>query len=216
MPIERQRLPKIQFITHADEHYTTGESALLALSCGIRWIQFRLKHAHEEECRQEALRVQELCRAYKALFVIDDHVELAKSLKADGVHLGKNDMPIREARKILGPDFLIGGTANNWEDMLEIKAAGGDYIGLGPYRFTTTKENLSPILGLEGYRQRMQKAREHHLELPVYAIGGILPEDCPDLMSCGVHGIAISSALLKAEDPQSTAKAFSEKLLHSI
>lgn len=214
MNLISSKLPKIQFITHSDSRYTTAESALLALSCGIRWIQFRLKHASLEEARPEAIRVQELCRSYKALFVIDDHVELAKSLKADGVHLGKTDMPIAEARKILGPDYLIGGTANTWEDMLKIKAEGGDYIGLGPYRFTTTKENLSPILGIEGYRSLMDKARQNQLDLPVYAIGGLQPQDCKALMECGVHGIAISSSILQAEDPQAKTKEFTQQVLY--
>lgn len=214
MNLISSKLPKIQFITHSDSRYTTAESALLALSCGIRWIQFRLKHASLEEARPEAIRVQELCRSYKALFVIDDHVELARSLKADGVHLGKTDMPIAEARKILGPDYLIGGTANTWEDMLKIKAEGGDYIGLGPYRFTTTKENLSPVLGIEGYCSLMEKARQNQLDLPVYAIGGLQPQDCKALMNCGVHGIAISSAILQAEDPQAKTKEFAQQVLY--
>ena len=214
MNLISSKLPKIQFITHSDSRYTTAESALLALSCGIRWIQFRLKHASLEEARPEAVRIQELCRSYKALFVIDDHVELARDLKADGVHLGKTDMPIAEARKILGPDYLVGGTANTWEDMLRIKAEGGDYIGLGPYRFTTTKENLSPVLGIEGYRSLMEKARQNQLDLPVYAIGGLQPQDCKALMECGVHGIAISSAILRAEDPQAKTKEFAQQVLY--
>ena len=123
-------------------------------------------------------------------------------------------MPFAEARKILGPDYLIGGTANTWEDMLKIKAESGDYIGLGPYRFTTTKENLSPVLGIEGYRSLMEKARQNQLELPVYAIGGLQPQDCKALMNCGVHGIAISSAILQAEDPQAKTKEFTQQVLY--
>ena len=208
--IETGRLPKIQFITHATAQYAIEESALLALSCGIRWIQFRSKDTPEAEFMERARRVQSLCRRYKALFVIDDNVQAAKELEADGVHLGKTDMPIAQARKILGPDYLIGGTANTWEDILEIEAQGGNYIGLGPFRFTRTKAKLSPLLGVEGYAEIMRKANENNMRLPVYAIGGILPDDGPALKNCGVHGLAISSALLSSENPQKATDLFVE------
>ena len=143
---------ELQFITHFTDRYSYYDSARLALEGGCRWIQLRMKDASPEEREQEAVRIQELCRTYEATFIIDDDVELVKKLKADGVHLGKNDMPIAEARHILAKDFIIGGTANTFDDVVSHYRAGADYIGCGPFRFTTTKKNLSPILGLEGYR----------------------------------------------------------------
>ena len=139
---------ELQFITHFTDRYSYYDSARLALEGGCRWIQLRMKDASPEEREQEAVRVQELCRTYGATFIIDDDVELVKKLKADGVHLGKNDMPIAEARHILAKDFIIGGTANTFDDVVSHYRAGADYIGCGPFRFTTTKKNLSPILGL--------------------------------------------------------------------
>ena len=135
---------ELQFITHYTGRYTYFDSARMALAGGCRWIQLRMKEATEEEVEKEAIRVQDLCRQYGATFIIDDHVALAKKLHADGVHLGKKDMPIAEARKLLGKDFIIGGTANTFEDVQMHYAAGADYIGCGPFRFTTTKKNLSP------------------------------------------------------------------------
>lgn len=108
---------KLQFITHFTDTYSYLDSARMALEGGCRWVQLRMKHASDEETEAVAVEVQKLCRTYGATFLIDDRVELVRKLKADGVHLGKNDMPIAEARKILGKDFLIGGTANTFDDV---------------------------------------------------------------------------------------------------
>ncbi len=192
---------ELQFITHFTDRYTYLDSARMALDGGCRWIQLRMKDASDEELEQTALQIQSLCKQYGATFIIDDHVELVKKISADGVHLGKNDMPIAEARKILGKSFLIGGTANTFEDVKAHYEAGADYIGCGPFRFTTTKKNLSPILELEGYRSIVSKMKESGIPLPIVAIGGITYDDIPAIMETGVTGIALSGTILRAEDP---------------
>lgn len=192
---------ELQFITHYTDRYTYFDSARMALEGGCRWIQLRMKEATEEEVEKEAIRVQDLCRQYGATFIIDDHVALAKKLHADGVHLGKKDMPIAEARKLLGKDFIIGGTANTFEDVQMHYAADADYIGCGPFRFTTTKKNLSPVLGLEGYWNIVSRMKEAGINLPIVAIGGIAFEDIPAIMQTGVSGIALSGSILRADDP---------------
>lgn len=173
----------------------------MALEGGCRWIQLRMKDASPAEVESEAKRVQALCRQYGATFIIDDHVELVKKLRADGVHVGKNDMPVAEARKLLGKGFLIGGTANTFDDVRMHYEAGADYIGCGPFRFTTTKKNLSPVLGLDGYRAILHRMKEEGIPLPVVAIGGITCEDIPDIMQTGVSGIALSGTILRADNP---------------
>lgn len=192
---------KLQFITHFTERYTYTDSARMALEGGCRWIQLRMKHASETEWMQAGLEVGRLCRQYGATFILDDHVELVKTLSADGVHLGKNDMPIDEARRLLGPGYIIGGTANTFEDIQMHAANGADYIGCGPYRFTTTKEKLSPVLGVEGYRSIITAMKQHGITLPVVAIGGITKSDIPLLMTTGITGIALSGAVLHAPSP---------------
>ena len=163
---------ELQFITHYTDRYTYYDSARMALEGGCRWIQ-----------------------------IIDDHVELAKELKADGVHLGKKDMPVAEARRMLGSGFIIGGTANTFDDIKMHYDAGADYIGCGPFRFTTTKKNLSPILGLEGYRSIVRQMKEADIRLPIVAIGGITFEDIPAILQTGVTGIALSGTILRADNP---------------
>lgn len=193
---------KLQFITHYTNEYSYIDSARIALEGGCRWIQLRMKDTEDCVLKETALTIQEMCRRYGATFIIDDNVFLAKSINADGVHLGKNDMPIAEARKIVSDDFIIGGTVNSFEDVLKsIKCSPPNYFGCGPFRFTSTKKNLAPILGYEGYKSIIKKMREYEINTPIVAIGGIEKEDIPKLLDIGVCGIALSSSILKAKNP---------------
>lgn len=191
----------LQYISHFTPQISYAEGIRMALEGGCRWIQLRMKDAPAEEIIACAEEVLPLCRRHGAKFLLDDHVELVRQLGADGVHLGKNDMPVDEARKILGPDIIIGGTANTIEDIIRLHKQGADYIGCGPFRFTTTKKNLSPILGLDGYKSIVLKMKELGIDLPIVAIGGITVEDIPAVMGTGVSGIALSGAILGASDP---------------
>ena len=193
---------KLQFITHFSEQYSYIDSARLALEGGCRWIQLRMKDADEALLEETAIIVQKMCKNYGATFIIDDNVLLAKKIKADGVHLGKNDMPVAEARKILGEDFIIGGTVNSFEDIEKVLSnATPDYFGCGPFRFTTTKQKLAPIIGLEGYKNIITQMKENNINIPLVAIGGIGKEDIAQIMDCGVGGIALSGSVLRASDP---------------
>lgn len=191
----------LQFITHYTDSIDYLQSVKIALQGGCRWIQLRMKHASVDEIRPIALQAQALCKEAGATFIIDDHVSLVKEIGADGVHLGKNDMPIDEARRILGKDFIIGGTANTFEDVQMHYNNGANYIGCGPFRFTTTKEKLSPVLGFKGYEEIVARMKEAKIDLPIVAIGGINAEDIPDLMKTGITGIALSGTVLRAKDP---------------
>lgn len=198
----------IQFITHSNERYDHVEGAKLALQGGCRWIQLRMKDAMEIDFLRAAKKIRRLCDEYHATFILDDHVEWVGLTGADGVHLGKNDMPVDEARKMLGRNRIIGGTANTFEDVERLSRQGADYIGCGPFRFTTTKKNLSPVLGLEGYRSITAQMKAHDIQLPIVAIGGILHQDIPAIMQTGVTGIAVSGAILNAENPVEEMRLF--------
>lgn len=200
-PIDREAF-RLQFITHPDENRSMAEEALEVLRGGCRWVQLRHKDADMQQLAKEGEECSRLCHEAGATFIIDDHVELVNLTGADGVHLGKNDMPVAEARAILGPAKIIGATANTFADIREAARQGADYIGLGPFRFTQTKKNLSPVLGTEGYRTILARCREEGINLPVVAIGGITDDDIPAIMSTGAEGIALSSSILQAADPQ--------------
>lgn len=203
----------IQFITHSNTRYDYVEGARLALEGGCRWIQLRMKDAQEVDFLLAAKQIGAMCKEYGATFILDDHVEWVGITGADGVHLGKNDMPVEEARNQLGANRIIGGTANTFEDVERLWRQGANYIGCGPYRFTTTKKNLSPVLGLDGYRHIISKMKAHDINLPVVAIGGILQPDIKDVMATGVSGIAVSGAILNAENPVEEMKRFIDSLL---
>ncbi len=203
---------KLQFITHFTEQYSYFDSARMALKGGCRWIQLRMKDASTEVVEAEAVCVLQLCREYRATFIIDDRVELVKELGADGVHLGKNDLPIADARRLLGEGFIIGGTANTFEDVQMHVRSGADYIGMGPFRYTTTKKNLSPVLGLQGYMGILSQMKSEGISIPVVAIGGITLEDIEGIMQTGVSGIALSGTILRATDPVEETRRIIKKI----
>ena len=191
----------VQFITHRTARYGYVEGALMALEGGCRWIQLRMKEAPDDDVRAAAAALLPRCRACGAVLILDDRVTLARETGADGVHLGKTDMPVAEARRLLGSGVIIGGTATTLDDIVSHARQGADYIGCGPFRFTETKKNLAPVLGLDGYRQIMAGLRELGLRLPVVAIGGIRADDLPDLAATGVDGVAVSGSVLGSDDP---------------
>ncbi len=191
----------IQFITHENQRFGYVEGAEMALRGGCKWVQLRMKDATDNKFLSIGRKVAALCRSYNATFLLDDRVHLVAELGADGVHLGKNDMPISEARRILGNEKIIGGTANTFADVQHLAAQGADYIGCGPFRYTPTKRNLAPILGLEGYRNILKQMQQVGISLPLIAIGGIVSTDIAALQGIGVSGIAVSGAVLGAADP---------------
>ncbi|WP_157666513.1 thiamine phosphate synthase [Alkalitalea saponilacus] len=184
------------------------------LSGGGKWLQLRLKDCHPDEIIKTSTEMKAMCHKVGAVFIINDHPDIAKAVQADGVHLGKKDTPVSQAREILGEEYIIGGTANTVEDMIFLAESGVDYIGLGPFRFTSTKKILSPIIGLEGYAERMKRFREAGFETPVTAIGGILLDDVEAIMSTGVNGIAVSGVLAKNENIIEITKQFASKTTH--
>ncbi|MBL4746462.1 MAG: thiamine phosphate synthase [Flavobacteriaceae bacterium] len=162
---------------------------------GVKLVQLRVKELPFKACFQLALKVKEVCDSYGVTLIINDNVELAGLVNAQGVHLGKSDRTPREARVILGSDKIIGATANTYEDCVALIGEKVDYIGLGPFRFTNTKQHLSPLLGLEGYRDILQKLKENGYNTPVYAIGGIEKEDVEALFKTNINGVAVSGIL---------------------
>lgn len=185
----------LQYITDPKTGISLCEQIEAVCRGGIRWVQLRMKTASYTEILREGKLAKEICRRYNALFMINDQVEIARQLDADGVHLGMNDMDPWEARKILGPGKIIGATCNTWEDIQLRSIQQVDYIGLGPFTYTTTKEKLSPILGLEGYRRLLEQMQQHHISIPVFAIGGITEPDIPMLLETGIQGIALSGLI---------------------
>ena len=204
---------KLQYISQGNTVEEQLYNIHQTLDNGCEWIQLRFKNGNSLELFTLAESVKMLCEEYLATFIVNDKVDLTLQINADGVHLGLNDMRIKDARALLGNHKIIGGTANTLEDVLQRATEDCDYIGLGPFRFTSTKENLSPILGLKGYRDILSKLQEQNIPIPVYAIGGIELSDIENLINTGLHGIAVSGLI--TESPQLITQ-LNEKLYVNI
>ncbi|MEO6230680.1 MAG: thiamine phosphate synthase [Ferruginibacter sp.] len=197
---------KLQYISQGLTAKDQLENINQALDAGCSWVQLRFKHAEEKELQTVAATVKKICDTYQATFIMNDHPLIAKAVDADGVHLGLTDMRIKEAFEFLGNKKIIGGTANTLQDVLQRVEEGCSYIGLGPFRFTTTKEELSPVLGLEGYKILMDKLKQRNIDIPVYAIGGILSNDILSILQTGIYGVAVSGIITHHPDKKELVK----------
>lgn len=189
-------IPCFQFITpdvHDDSALT--ETVHQVLEAGIRWIQLRLKNIDTHTYIELAKKVSALTQKHNAILIINDNIEVAKQIHAQGVHAGMQDTPTSEIRAIL-PDKIIGGTANTFQNILH-HIPNVDYIGLGPYRYTTTKQNLAPVLGKDGYLDIKRQCQQANINIPIIAIGGIQLQDIKILKECSIEGIAVSQAISK-------------------
>lgn len=179
---------------------TLKEQVKEALEGGITFLQLREKYLTGEALLQEAKEIQALCKEYRIPFIINDDVELAKKIDADGVHVGQSDMEMKAARKLLGPDKIIGVTAKTLEQAKAAEEAGADYLGSGAVFGTTTKQDAKPMsLDL------LQEICES-VSIPVVAIGGITKENLPLLKGRKMSGFAIVSGIFAAEDIKSEVK----------
>ncbi|KIB00008.1 thiamine-phosphate synthase [Flavobacterium sp. KMS] len=207
---------KLQYISQGNTIEAQLYNIHQALDNGCDWVQMRFKNQTTKNSFALAEAVKFLCEEYLANFIINDNVYLAQQIAADGVHLGLSDTKIDEARAILGNTKIIGGTANTFEDITNHIKNGCDYIGLGPFQFTETKEKLSPILGIEGYHEIIQKIKSNNLEIPIYAIGGITLENVDQLIETGVHGIAVSGIITKSPEKGKLITQLNEKLYANV
>ena len=202
-------IARLHYITQGNIlGYTHSQLAEEVCMGGADWVQLRVKKKGYLDWKEIALDTLKVCRKYKAKLIINDSVRIAKEIDADGVHIGKEDMLPKAARSLLGKEKIIGGTANSFIDIENLANAGVDYIGLGPFRFTETKEKLSPVLGLEGYQQIIEECRKNKITTPIIAIGGIKKEDLNNLFKTGIYGIAVSSGVNMEIDKEEAVKSF--------
>ena len=181
-----------------------------ALKAGIDWIQYRDKENDDDLFFKIAKEVLGLCENYKAVFIVNDNVEVAKQLDADGVHVGQQDLSVLEARKILGNEKIIGQSTNHLNQIIEAQKNNADYIGFGPFQFTSTRKNLNPIVGLTGYQLIFQDEMYQKNPLPLVAIGGIGTKEIIPLKKAGVKQFAVSSAISSAKNPTEEIKKLND------
>lgn len=187
-------ISKLQYISQGENPEEHLQHIQSACTLGTEWVQLRLKNESEAIVLKTAQKAREITGHFQTRLIINDYYKIAKEVKADGVHLGKTDACPVMVREYLGNLFIIGGTANTLEDCQNLLEKKVDYIGLGPFKYTTTKKNLSPTLGLEGYQAIVETL---NTETPIIAIGGIVLEDVSALLKTNIHGIAVSGEITK-------------------
>lgn len=174
-----------------------------AVKGGVTVVQLREKRLSTREFIEEALEVKKIVSGIP--IIINDRVDIALAARADGVHLGNEDMPVDIAKRILGKDFIIGASAGSVEEAIEKEKMGADYIAVSPVFSTPTKPDAGPPLGLEGIRE-MRKI----VKVPLIGIGGINRENVIDVIRSGAEGVAVVSAIVSSEDPEKSAKELRE------
>ena len=207
MPPNPQGWPPVMCLTQDGLPLGHSEQAERLCAAGARWIQLRMKGADPATWLAEARATARACRRHGAILVVNDSVEIALGCGADGVHLGGQDGSWRDARRLLGPDRIVGGSMNRPDDARRAVAAGClDYVGVGPLRFTATKTDLSPLLGFEGTREIIALLRG----VPAWVIGGVEASDAGQLRRTGAAGVAVSSSLYRGGRIEENLRDFLE------
>ncbi|MCH5233208.1 MAG: thiamine phosphate synthase [Muribaculaceae bacterium] len=206
----------LQFITNTKVSTPVIDQIFGVIEGGCRWIQVRMKDASDEEISKVIEAVKPKCIETGSFLLLNDRVELAKTLNVGGVHLGKDDMPVSKARMILGAAAVIGVTANTFADVAAVSQLDIDYYGIGPFANTSTKEHLAPILGLDGVRKICFEMEEKNIMIPHVAVGGITLDDVLPLLEAGVNGIAVSNAIAGASDIVKETKKFIDLLPKTV
>ena len=182
------------------------DAAAMALAAGVRLFQYRHKNGTRNEIYNKSYELARLLKRSGAVFIVNDHADIANAVDADGVHLGQDDLSLEFGRKVLGKNKLVGISTHSADQARTAEAAGADYIGFGPL-FPTTTKNAGPAQGAEQLRLVRSAVK-----IPVLAIGGITPDTIREAMRAGADGVAVISAVLSAPDPGAIARTMIERI----
>ncbi len=188
---------------HLQQQRSHADLARLAVRGGADTVQFRQKHGGIQNILIEARKVAKVCRDASVPLIVDDRIDVAQAIDAEGAHLGQQDFPIDEARAILGPDAIIGATATKTDQVVEAYEMGADYVGFGPVFPTTSKRNPKSVKGTEGVREASEA-----VPIPIIAIGGITHDRVRPTLEAGAHGVAVLSAICTAKSPERATARF--------
>jgi len=192
--------------THADQ-------ARAACEAGANWIQYRCLSKSDEEMVEEINELAAICDDWGTTLILTDHYHLLNWVDAQGVHLEDMHADFKAIRKKIGNDKTLGGSANSFEDIQRIVSSGVvDYVGCGPFATTLTKPNNHALLGVAGYSEIINSMKSNHIDIPVLAVGGVSINDVDELLSAGVYGIAVCSAVNGAENPKVAVREFYKKM----
>ncbi len=198
-------IPRLHVITDeaVQDRYSHQQLARLVLAGGADGVQFREKRSWTtQRLLAVAQEIAAACAGFNAVAIIDDRADVALGVGAGGLHLGRDDLDVATARRMLGPAVMIGGTANSYDEAMAVVATDVDYLGVGPVYGTRSKANPAPVMGLDELSRIARNAPK-----PVIAIGGITAKRITETLQTGVHGVAVLSEIVAAEDPASATRA---------
>lgn len=193
--------------TTLQHRYSAAELAAMAVDGGADTIQYRSKQTNIREVIDEAAAVRDVCARANVMFIVNDRVDVCMAVEADGVHLGRDDMPVETARRILGPLRTIGGTVRGVEHLQQALRAGADYVGLGPVFATTTKQVEHAIVGVDTVREVSEVS-----PVPVIAIAGIALSNVASVIEAGAYGVAVIRAVCASSDVYSATRALRDAI----
>ncbi len=203
---------RFQFITGNLPHLTHADQVARACRAGVRWIQLRMKQYPYDQWLETAFEARRITEKYHARLIINDDPQIAHRAGADGVHLGIRDVSVQHARRLLGSERIIGFSVHNQDELAMASQLDINYLGIGPFRTTTTKPDHDPVLGVGGLRRLCGLANAWVPGVPVIAVGGIGSDDLNDILACGCWGVAVSSAISFDGNEQQQFDAFLTKL----
>lgn len=204
----KKHIEKLHYLTQDLENRTHAEQTRLACEEGAKWIQYRCFSKSDEELIEEASEMASICDDWGATLLITDHYHLLDKADIQGVHIEDMHADLVHIRSVIGEDKILGASSHSREDIARISSYGvADYLGCGPFALTYTKNTGLPLLGVQGYVERISYMESMDIEMPLIAVGGIKFADIAGLISTGIRGIALSSAVNLAEDPQAAYRA---------
>lgn len=204
----KKYIEKLHFITHDIPQHSHIAQVQLACGVGAKWIQYRCLTKGDDALLADIHQIAEICDDWGATLIVTNHIHLKGKADIQGFHIEDMDANFIALRKQIGDEYTLGGSANTVENLIRLAKEGADYAGFGPFKVTTTKPNNSPLLGVKGYADAMQKLAADHIELPVLAVGGVTLNDVAQLLPTGIYGIAASSAINQADDLQTAYSEF--------
>ena len=209
----KKYISKFHYLTQDLSHRSHVEQTAIACKAGANWIQYRCLTKTDAELIDEINQVASICDDWGATLILTNHYHLLDQVDAQGVHLEDIQADFTKIREIITDEKTLGASANTFEDIQQIYSSGAvDYIGCGPFSMTITKPNDFPLLGIQGYAERIGKMKDTGIEIPVLAVGGIKIDDTDHLLKTGIHGIAVSASVNLADDPAEAFKGFYKKI----
>lgn len=198
----KKYIEKLHFITHDIPQYTHVQQAQLACEAGAKWIQYRCLSKGDDELLADISLIANICDDWGATLIVTNHIHLKGKADIQGFHIEDMDADFIALRKQIGEEYTLGGSANTVDNLFRLAQEGADYAGFGPFKLTTTKPNNSPLLGIKGYADALEKLAAKSIALPILAVGGVTLQDVTPLLGTGIFGIAASSAINQAEEMQ--------------